>query len=367
MTRTIYSEARGIDARAELARPLVRERTIEGIETEVLDALQAMAESARRLTPPFQRVLAIERPPNAIEVTLDRFCGVTGLQLLRGLAKAQRLLPLPVWLGVADGWLRAVETITPSNEIAWRTAWTLTHVGADLSGAVVFTFDDFNHVLGHWPSPPSMHSTRVMGPSLPVTMSPEQVMSRPITDASRVFSMGAVLIHLLTMERPFDDDSELGRLTRIRDGAARWTRDRHPDCPPALADVLARAIRAAPDQRFPSIPAFRDALTAAAGAAAAPPEVIAGAFFGARPDRFDEVFAELASAPGHLPEAWRNGGLQVLQDRWLERRVALDTFPEDPGPAAVARPGRPRINLAPVARPSFWERLFGGTTSRRGS
>lgn len=366
MTRTIYSEAHPAPARADRPRPLVVERTIAGLEPELLDVLQAFAESAQQLPPPFQQVVAIERRRDGLEVTLDRFCGVTGLQLQRGLGKAKRLLPLPVWLAVADAWLRALEAIAITNATAWRTAWSAVHVGVDVTGALTFAFDEHNHVLGHWPTPVRPEGG-IMGPSLPFTLSPELLRDRPITDAARVFTMGAALIQVLTHERPFDDDTELGRLKSVLEGTSRWGHARHPDCPAGLAAVLDRAIRPDPGQRFPSIAEFRGALLDAADTRPADADTVAGVFFGSRPDRLDEIFAELAADPAQLPAEWQRGGLQVMQDRLLELRVPLEALPDDPGKTAEVRPGRPpRVNLAPAARPSFWQRLW-GATSRRGS
>lgn len=359
MSRSIYSQTRAAAAREGIARPIVVERTLEGLPDELLDALQAFAESARGLPRPFQQVVGVERRAGRLEVALERFSGVTGLQLISGLHRAGRLLPLPVWLQVADAWLRAVEQITPANDPAWKTSWTHAHVGADITGALVFTFDAHNHVLGHWPSPVIQRPGGMIGPSLPVNLTPEAVRAEPQGEPSRVHCLGSALIMLLTLEHAFTADSELARLQAIVEGRPQWHPERHPQCPRALAEVLDRAILRAPGSRWPTIGALRQALLDAAGVKPAEPDEVARAFFGARPDRIREVFAQLEGDVALLPAAWRAGGLQVMEDGLLERAAQLDDFPTNQTPLPRGAPGAPlKINLAPVPRP-WWQRLLG--------
>lgn len=363
-----HGQTKPAPARADFPKPLVIERSLPDYDPAQAEALRAIAESARRLPPPFQRVLDVAESRDGLTVTMERFCGVTGLQLDRGLRDTHRALPLAVWLGIADAWLGAIAAVDPADLTAWATTWHPSQVGVDVTGALMFTFDEHNHVLGHWPSPRVLQSRGTMGPSLPATLNPEQARGRPITPASHVHSLGSALIMLLTGERPFHGESEFSRLQTLIDGQPVWTPRNHPECPPALAEVLHQAIRREPIDRWPDVPSFRAALREAAGVAPAGADPIAGAFFGVRPDRITETFLQLQGDEALLPEAWRSGGLQVMEDKIREVLLPLDGFPENRrAPSIPARAGRPKINLAAPQRPSWWQRMFGGPTSRRGS
>ena len=116
---------------------------------------------------------------------------------------------------------------------------------------------------------PSADPTQVGGKALtPGYASPEQVGGRPLTVATDVYSLAVVLYELLTGERPYKLDRASGAaleeailaavvpLASRRAAAAgvhgAWARQLRGD----LDNILAKALRKEPDQRYPSVEAF---------------------------------------------------------------------------------------------------------------
>ncbi|MEM9458117.1 MAG: serine/threonine-protein kinase [Myxococcota bacterium] len=102
-------------------------------------------------------------------------------------------------------------------------------------------------------------------------MSPEQVAGEPLDARSDQFSVGVMLVELLTGRRPYDGEGPAQVLDRIRRAAP-------PDLSalsPALASVAGRCLAADPVERHPDALALRDALLDALPAAArvGPPQV----------------------------------------------------------------------------------------------
>jgi len=84
----------------------------------------------------------------------------------------------------------------------------------------------------------------------PSFMSPEQLAGAQVDGRSDLYSLGVMLFQLLTGRLPYEGDS-MGELLRaVASGPARDIRELRPDAPPALADLLARALHKSPQQRF---------------------------------------------------------------------------------------------------------------------
>jgi serine/threonine protein kinase len=112
----------------------------------------------------------------------------------------------------------------------------------------------------------------------PAYTSPEQVLGLPVDGRSDLFSLGIVLYELLTGRKPFPPDN-LGRLFHaIAYEAYAPLREALPECPPALAQVIDRALHKAPEARYADgaamardLRAFLDGRERPAGATALPP------------------------------------------------------------------------------------------------
>ena len=87
----------------------------------------------------------------------------------------------------------------------------------------------------------------------PQYMSPEQITGeRPVTPASDLWALGAVLFHTLTGRPPFDSSNVGELLSRIASERAPRIGSLRPDLPPGLGRVIDRSLEFLPSQRFRS-------------------------------------------------------------------------------------------------------------------
>ncbi|HET9185067.1 MAG TPA: protein kinase, partial [Solirubrobacterales bacterium] len=83
-------------------------------------------------------------------------------------------------------------------------------------------------------------------------MSPEQAWGRAVDSRSDIFSLGAVLFEMITGERLFSGDTEMSVLEAVRQGQIRTPRDVDPSVPPAVDEIVARALAYEVGNRFQS-------------------------------------------------------------------------------------------------------------------
>jgi len=98
-------------------------------------------------------------------------------------------------------------------------------------------------------------------------LAPEQITGRPLDGRVDQFALAVVLYQLLAGRPMFDQDNELACLHAILEGVRPRVRDRRDDVPAAIDEVISRATRVDPAERFPSMKEFRDALLALLGVA----------------------------------------------------------------------------------------------------
>jgi len=103
----------------------------------------------------------------------------------------------------------------------------------------------------------------------PTYMSPEQASGERDLDArTDVYSLGCVLYELLCGHPPIDGPSMQYVVTKKLTGNFPTVREQRPDIPPALADVIHKALGTEREERFPTMQAFSDAVASAAGGGA---------------------------------------------------------------------------------------------------
>ncbi|HEY3176804.1 MAG TPA: serine/threonine-protein kinase, partial [Candidatus Polarisedimenticolia bacterium] len=84
----------------------------------------------------------------------------------------------------------------------------------------------------------------------PNYMSPEQIMGKALDGRSDLFSLAAVLYEMLTGERPFSGDSVTTIIYRILHEQPKEPRALNAQVPPAISEVLMRALAKDPARRF---------------------------------------------------------------------------------------------------------------------
>lgn len=146
-----------------------------------------------------------------------------------------------------------------------------------------------------------------------------------LTEASRVYSLAIVLLSLLEGRKQFaEHESAIAMLGAIALEGLKWGTPRHPDMNQALEAVLRRATQREPPGRPQTIPEFLEALHTAAGIEPATEEKMIDVLLGISP-QLQSCLEKLE--PEALPASWREGGVQVLQDRLLERLVPITALP----------------------------------------
>jgi len=81
-------------------------------------------------------------------------------------------------------------------------------------------------------------------------MSPEQALGQSLDGRSDIYSLGLVLFELLTGERCFQADSEMGVLEKVRLGRVQEVRKVNPGVSPEMAAILDKALERNVDLRY---------------------------------------------------------------------------------------------------------------------
>ncbi len=93
-------------------------------------------------------------------------------------------------------------------------------------------------------------------------MSPEQIEELPLDRRSDVWGLGVILWETLAGERLFRRESHLDVVTAVLTADVPPIQARRPECPDALAAIVARALEEEPLRRFPTALALAEALEA---------------------------------------------------------------------------------------------------------
>ena len=91
-------------------------------------------------------------------------------------------------------------------------------------------------------------------------MAPEQARAGQVDRRADVFATGSVLFEMLAGHRPVQGDNEVEMLHELVYGQIPVVQRSRPDCPPSLADIVARALARDPDERWPTAQAMQQAL-----------------------------------------------------------------------------------------------------------
>ena len=91
-------------------------------------------------------------------------------------------------------------------------------------------------------------------------MSPEQIHGRAVDARSDLYSLGISLYEMVTGERPFKGDNTFVVMAAHLTKAPAPPKDVHPGLPPAVNDLILTSLAKAPEQRWQSADAFREAV-----------------------------------------------------------------------------------------------------------
>jgi serine/threonine protein kinase len=113
----------------------------------------------------------------------------------------------------------------------------------------------------------SSHTTTGIVSGTPTYMSPEQGQGEQVDSRSDLYSLGVVLYEMLTGEVPFKADTPVGVVMKHARDPLPAPSQFHPDLPPAVDQVLRRALAKAPDARYQTAKELADVFeTAITGA-----------------------------------------------------------------------------------------------------
>jgi len=109
-------------------------------------------------------------------------------------------------------------------------------------------------------------TTQVLGVGSPAYMSPEQIQGETLNFQTDIFSLGAVLYHLLTGRRPFTGGTVDELMEQITTSEPPPPSALRHEVPPALDEIVARALAKSRERRFASWEEMANALEALLGA-----------------------------------------------------------------------------------------------------
>ena len=81
-------------------------------------------------------------------------------------------------------------------------------------------------------------------------MAPEQIMGQPVDGRADLFSAGVLLHELLSGQKPFAGDSPTAVVYQIMHAEPPAVRASLPDLPEALEEIVTRALKKNPDERY---------------------------------------------------------------------------------------------------------------------
>jgi serine/threonine protein kinase len=232
------------------------------VALKVMQALPSDAKGARRQLRYFQSEAALAgklRHPHIVSILdagIDDAVYYLVMELVDGQSLARYCRP-DALLGLA-----AIVGVVYKVSKALEFANSIGVVHRDIKPANILVHGDFDIKVSDFGAAQLAHSeiTQVSRVGSPAYMSPEQIEGEEVGWQSDMYSLGAMLYHLLTGCRPFDGATPYEVAENVLKLPAPVPSARRADAPKALDDIVARAMAKSPAERFASWAEFWAAL-----------------------------------------------------------------------------------------------------------
>ncbi|HVW24669.1 MAG TPA: serine/threonine-protein kinase [Polyangiaceae bacterium] len=182
---------------------------------------------------------------------------VEGKTFGRAIADAQslveRLLLLPVLVDVAEALAYAHgqgvmhRDLKPANVLVGPFGETVV-----IDWGLAKRVDEPDEQFAATPATRGYETTLGVVVGTPAYMPPEQATGRPVDRRADVYSLGAMLYHLIAGRSPYADASDDDILARVRDTTPVSLWRLAPDAPRDLVAIAHKAMARDPDARYPS-------------------------------------------------------------------------------------------------------------------
>jgi serine/threonine protein kinase len=181
-------------------------------------------------------------------------------------------------------------------------------------------------------------------------LAPEQVEGRPVDGRADVYSLACAAFEMLAGVPPFKRDQSLAVLWAQLSAPPPLLTSRRSDLPPAIDQVMAKALAKSPGDRYDRCLDFASSLQRACGLRAA--DVAGGASRSAGPDAVPRS-ATVAGLPGVVPGFTRPAPEPSHADRPAKLTRPSPEPPHADRPAKLTRPApEPPYAHLPPKRPS---------------
>jgi serine/threonine protein kinase len=207
------------------------------------------------------RAPGMDPDPPIYYLVMEFVAGQSLSGVLRTSARARKRLPHPFAVAITIQVLGALEYAHTKRDVTGRP---LGIIHRDVSPQnILLSYDGQVKLADFGIAKATAKSTNTVTGSVkgkPGYMAPEQMSDMHVDHRLDVYAMGVVLHEMLTMRRMRQADSDAKVLLQVAQGEFPRFEALGIDVPPALAQVVYRALEPVPDARFPSAHAFLEAL-----------------------------------------------------------------------------------------------------------